>query len=481
MLKFFLSLMIIIVIGGLSSSPLSATQIHSKPITLAEAVALALRHNRTIESAYLNRILEKFDLEVVRDEFWPDLTLSATTTVARQADDETIMGQIGADFALKVPTGGLMGIDITHTILDPWESPDDAFANDLVFSFRQPLLRGRGFDVNMASQLLGERQEQINRLNLKKTLINTLTQVIYAYRSFLLAQHGIKITQLSLARSKKLLEVNQALIKAGRMAQVELIQAQADLANQELGLRENQNTLDKARLNLLQLLDIDKHTLLNPIESITVKPVNLKVETLQQMALKKRPDYLQILLEQENTKTQLLLAENEQLWELDVIARYNLTGTSDDWIESQQRAGRLGKGDYSVQLALRIPFGDKPRERELVAAQVRLRHAGINVQELKENIEIEVMDAVRSIQIKWEQVKLAQRARDLSKQQLDIELEKLKVNRSSNFNMVIFQNNLILAENSEIRAKIDYLNALTNLDALLGTTLERWGVNISSR
>jgi len=47
--------------------------------------------------------------------------------------------------------------------------------------------------------------------------------------------------------------------------------------------------------------------------------------------------------------------------------------------------------------------------------------------------------------------------------------------------MVIFQNNLILAENSEIRAKIDYLNALTNLDALLGTTLERWGVNISSR
>ena len=458
----------------------SQTQMNSKPITLAEAVALALRHNRTIESAYLNRILEKFDLEVIRDEFWPDLTLSATTTAARQTDNETIMGQIGANFAVKVPTGGQLGLDITHTILDPWENSDNAFTNDLVFSFRQPLLRGRGFDVNMASQLLGERQEQVNQLNLKKTLINTLTQVIYAYRNFLLAQHGIKITQLSLARSQKLLEVNQALITAGRMAQVEIIQAQADLANQELGLRENQNTLDKTRLNLLQLLNIDKHTQLNPIEPITVKPVNLKVATLQQMALERRPDYLQALLEQENTKTRLLLAENEQLWELDVIARYNITGTSDDWIESQQRAGRLGKGDYSVQLALRIPFGDKPRERELVAARVRLRHAGINVQEFKDNIEIEILDAVRNIKIKWEQVKLAQRAQDLSKQQLDIELEKLKVGRSNNFQIVTFQNGLIRAENSELRAKIDYLNALTNLDALLSTTLERWGVNIST-
>ncbi|EDN66604.1 Outer membrane efflux protein [Beggiatoa sp. PS] len=333
----------------------------------------------------------------------------------------------------------------------------------------------------MASQLLAERQEQINRLNLTQTLIDTLTQVIYTYRNFLFAQHSIEITRLSLERSQQLLEVNRALIAAGRLAQVELIQAEADLANQELALRENQNSLEQARLDLLQLLDIDKHTLIEAVEPITVKPVNLNISTLQQIALQRHPVYLQTLLEQENTQTRLLLAENEQLWALDVIARYNITGTSDDWLESQVRAGRLGEGDYSVQLALRIPFGDLPRERELVAARVKLRHAGINVQELKDNIEIDLMDAVQNIQIKWEQVKLAQRFRDLSKQQLDIELEKLKAGRpgSNNFQIVSFQNNLIRAENSEIRAKIDYLNALTNLDALLGTTLERWGVNIS--
>jgi outer membrane protein len=451
-----------------------------KSLTLKETVALVLRHNRAIESAYLNRILEKFDLKVAQDEFQPDLTLSATTTAIRQADNETMTGQIGAEFSLKVPTGGQLGLEITQTMIEPWESFDESFANDLVLSFRQPLLRGSGVDVNMASQLIAERQEHKNILTLKQTLIDTLTQTIYTYRSFLLAQRRIDITLLSLARSQKLLEVNRALIAAGRMAEVDIIQAETDLANQELELRNNQNTAEQAQLSLLQLLDIDKHTMIDPIEPITVKPVNLNIAQLQYQALERRTDYLQALLELENAKTRLLLAENQQLWELDVIATYNIGTANDDWLESQIAAGRLQEGDYSVELGLRIPFGDLPRERELVAAQMTLHQANLNVQELKDNIELDILDAVRNIHIKWEQVKLAQRARELSKKQLDIELEKLKAGRLNNFQMVIFQNDLIQAENSEISAKIDYLNALTNLDALLGTTLERWGVNINT-
>ncbi|RKZ78419.1 MAG: TolC family protein [Candidatus Parabeggiatoa sp. nov. 1] len=466
-----LALLVVIVFLVLSRAALPATKPQPKPITLAEAVALALRHNRTIESAYISRVLEKFDLEVVRDEFRPDLILSASTAWTRQQGNEALNTQVGAGLSLKVPTGGQLALDFTQTIIEPWEIPEEGFSSDVVLSFKQPLLRGGGVDVNMASQRLAERQEQANILNLKQTFINIITQVVHAYRRFLLVQRGVEINRLSLIRSKELLEVNKALIAAGRMAQVEIIQAEADLANQELSFHENENALDKARLSLLKLLDIDKHTVIAPVDKIVVKPVTLNLETLQQQALSNRPDYLQVLLARENAQTRLLLAENDQLWELDIVTRYNITGTSDAWMEAQERAGHLGEGDYSVGFALRIPIGDIQRQRGVVAARVKLRHAGIDVHELKENLEIEMLDAVRDISIKWEQVKLAQRARGLSKRQLDIELEKLKVNRSTNFRIVTFQNSLI-------RAKIDYLNALTDLDVLLGATLERWGVNI---
>ena len=72
MFKLLFLLVIGMIIGG-GSSIVLATQTHAKPITLSEAVTLALRHNRTIESAYVNRILEKFDLDVVGHYARPDV------------------------------------------------------------------------------------------------------------------------------------------------------------------------------------------------------------------------------------------------------------------------------------------------------------------------------------------------------------------------------------------------------------------------
>lgn len=477
LLSFFFSILL-----GLSNNSQSTTPPNPevKRMTLAEAVALALRYNRTVESAYLNRLIEKFDLKVAQDKFFPDLYVSTSISQDYHEGESAINNQVGAEAFLKMPTGGQFTLSWLQSAIDPWQAPMNGFGSDLVLSFKQPLLKGGGVDVNRASQVLALRQEQKNLLNLKQTLMSTITQVIHAYRRFLLAQRGIEINRLSLERSRHLLEVNRILIEEGRLARVEIIQAEADLANQELSFRENENALDSTRLELLKLLDIDRHTLIEPVEFLQVEPVNLNIETLIQIVLENQPDYLQALLSHQNAQTNLLLAQNNKLWELDVQARYNITGRSDSWIEAQENAGRLGEGDYSVGLSLRIPFGDYTLEQGVLSAKVAQRQSEIALQELTENLEIAIQDAVRDINMKWEQVKLAQRARELSQQQLEIELEKLKVNRSTNFQIVSFQNSLISAENNEIRTKVSYLNALTDLDLLLGTTLERWGIHIET-
>ncbi|MEK8020535.1 MAG: TolC family protein [Candidatus Parabeggiatoa sp.] len=488
-----LSLLFTILLGlNGDAQPATPPNQEVKRITLAEAVALALRYNRTVETAYLNRLIEKFDLKVAQDKFFPDLSVFSSVSQGHHEGKNALNSQVGAEAFLKIPTGGEFGLSWTQSTIDPWQAPVDSFdrddgfgsnngfGSDLVFSFRQPLLKGGGVDVNRASQVIAMRQEHKNLLNLKETLMTTITQVIHTYRRFLLAQRGIEINRLSLERSRHLLEVNRILIEEGRLARMEIIQAEVDLANQELSFRENENALDSTRLELLKLLDINRHTLIEPIELIQVEPINLNIETLLQIVFENQPDYLQALLSHKNAQTKLLLAKNNKLWELDVQARYNITGRSDSWIEAQENAGRLGEGDYSVELSLRIPFGDYTLPQGVVGAKVALRQSEIALQELKENIAIAIQDAVRDIKMKWEQVKLARRARELSQQQLEIELEKFKVARSSNFQIVSFQNALIRAENNEIRTKVSYLNALTDLDMLLGTTLERWKINIET-
>ena len=77
------------------------------------------------------------------------------------------------------------------------------------------------------------------------------------------------------------------------------------------------------------------------------------------------------------------------------------------------------------------------------------------------------------------QVNLARQARELSGKKLEVERGKLRAGRSSNFQIVTFQNDLAKAQYNELNAVINYMNAQTSLDKTLGTTLATWKVEIN--
>ncbi len=95
---------------------------------------------------------------------------------------------------------------------------------------------------------------------MKSTVSQTVTQIAVAYRELLRAQEQLRIARDALARSQQLMEVNKALIAAGRMAEFEIVQTEADAATQELGVEEAANNLDASRRGLLRLLAFDLNT-----------------------------------------------------------------------------------------------------------------------------------------------------------------------------------------------------------------------------
>ena len=54
------------------------------PISLADAVFIGLRDNRTVKSAYLSRAAEKYDLFVARTRFLPSGVIDASVDRTRQ-------------------------------------------------------------------------------------------------------------------------------------------------------------------------------------------------------------------------------------------------------------------------------------------------------------------------------------------------------------------------------------------------------------
>ncbi len=60
--------------------------------------------------------------------------------------------------------------------------------------------------------------------------------------------------------------------------------------------------------------------------------------------------------------------------------------------------------------------------------------------------------------------------------QLENENTKLMVGRTTNFEVVSYQNQLVQAQLAETSKQISYVQALLILDQLLGTTMETWHV-----
>ncbi len=473
-------LFILLITGGCYTDAIAASaqipdENASTPLSLEEAVWLGIRNNRGVQSAYLQRIGQKFDLYVSEGKFFPKLTLATSYTSNVAAGIKTNSNGLTTTASLSLPTGAVFTASSTSSGSNGSASPSVT-----LLTLTQPLLRNGGIEANMASVRMARLDEQINQLNLRAIISQTVVQIIYAYRELLRAQEQKKIAEATLMRSRELYEVNKALISAGRMAKVEIIQTEAEVANQEFALEEANNQIDASRLALLNLLALEPSSAVvaSALEISTAKGADIAPALA--VALENQPDYLASLLSIERAKINLDYAKNQRLWDVSLVAGQNRVSGDGTAISSlgAGSAGSPGSSSSYAGVQITVPIGDRSLEQAVVHASVELKNQNLRTQDMRQVLEQRIRDAVRNVQTRWRQFELSKKARELTVLKLNIENEKLKVGRSSNFQILAFEGDLRNAENAQLNAQLAYLNALTDLDDRMGKTLDVWQIPI---
>lgn len=444
-------------------------------LSLSDAIYLGLRSNRTIRSAYLDRIAQKFDLRVAEDRFTPKLLLSSRYLAARNQDDHYRQGEISPRTTLLTPYGTRVSLDWNNraTIANTaGRNRNDGASISVI----QPLLRGAGRDVSTAPVSLARLSEQSNRLALKSSVSQSITQIISAYHELLRAQEQLQIARDALARTQRLLEVNRAMISAGRMAAFEIVQTEADVATQELATEEAANQLDSSQLELLRLLALDLRTQVQATDQLQAQRIEVDSNDALLQAQALQPGYLNQLIAVEQARINLLVAHNDRLWDVSLTSGANQVRDR-TWNSGGQDRSRTWESYVGLQVE--IPIGDLSTRQAEVRAQVEVENQDVRLAEARQLLERDVGNAVRNIGTRWRQYEIAQRARDLSRRKLEIEREKLTAGRSSNFQVLSFEADLRDAESARLNALIAYLNAQAQLDDTLGTTLTSWDITLN--
>lgn len=438
-------------------------------LTLDEAVALALRDNRGIRSAYLQRTVQRFDLRVAERAFVPQGGVRVDVAQRRIGGETQGETTIGPAASWRTPLGGT--VDFVWARADPLKSSGLSYETAGV-SLIQPLLRGAGLAVNMAPVRIARLQEEINRLQLEATVSETVSSVIISYRALIQTQEQVRLAEESLGRTKALLETNRALIVAGRMAESDIVQTESGVANQEVAVLQARQQVVSAQLRLLQLLALASRTNVVAIEPMTAAHVEVDLDKAMATAFASRIDLLAQRKSLEQMRQSLIVARNQRLWDVSLVA----TATRDD---GPRFFDQLDETDTTVGLRLNIPIGDLSRRQNWLAAETGMQTAELAFDELKQSVESQVLDAVQSVEASWRQVEAARRARSLSERALEIGQERLRFGRASNFEVLSLQSDLRAADAQALSANIAYLNALTALDQQIGSTLETWRISLN--
>jgi outer membrane protein TolC len=449
----------------------------SIPLTLPEAVFLALRSNRAIRSQYLQRVADRFSLRVAEATFDPRFGVTGGITRSRTNNTNLTQATLGPVVNIAAPTGaqfqfGWLGVQSNVRGASP------SGQGRATFQVIQPLLAGGGVDFAMAPIRIARIQEENSKLQLRSLVADQITQTITGYRTLLQAQEQLRISVEAVRRARELASVNQALFAAGRLAQVELIQAETSIAQQELALLGARNQHEAARLALLTLLAVNQNQKIWAVERPAAESARVDPARALATAAANQPDYLRTLLAVEVNRINLDVARNQRLWDVSLVAGTGLAAQRADLARTLGALAEV-RNDFNIGLQFNIPLGQIAREQPEVNATIALRQSELAIEQARDRLRQAVEDVVRNIDTLRRQAELARRARELAGQQLEAELVKLQAGRSSNFQVVSFQGSLQSAESAELSAVIAYANALTQLDQVLGTTLETWRISLN--
>lgn len=219
-------------------------------IGLADAVRLMLRQdpNLSIEESRLRS--SRGVLLATQGAFDPVVQTSLTEEeVDDPLSESTSRQQSLLTNSLGMTKRFRTGLSIEPTLQLQRTAEDDPAVNvgTVAFTFRQPLLRGRGRTAAAAPELSAERQVSASELDLRQRAAERALAVVSQYWQARAALLNAAILEESEARARELLETTRKLIDADVTPAADLIQVEANVVAKETARIGGERELFEAR------------------------------------------------------------------------------------------------------------------------------------------------------------------------------------------------------------------------------------------
>lgn len=462
-------------------------------LTAQDAVNVALTNNLDIQISRIQPQVDQLSLGALYGAYDPALSTRASHSYFSQPggiesfDGEVfpIPSTITRDDNYSAGVAGVMPWGLTYNLsgsLDnenalgaPREYQADQPGPGI--SLDQPLLKNFWIDntrytISVAKNTL-KTDEEGYRLKVMTVVFN----VKNAYYQLISARENVKVDEEAVALKEQTVSDDKQQVQFGNMRGLDEKQAESEAATAKATLQTALGTL-RVQQNALKTLlarglsDLDGFTLI-PSEALVAVPEHPQHQECWRTGLEKRPEMIQAKLAIEKRHLTIKYDFNQLFPQLDVVGTYG-HNANENTLDAT--LGDIASGNhpyYSYGVTLTVPLGNRTARYTYRADRAGLQALVLTAKQEEWTIVTEIDNDVENVEAYLQNVDLTREARVYAEQALEAGQTELKLGKTTQFQVLQYQDNLTMARSSEITSLVSYNIALEQLALDEGATLER--------
>ena len=477
--------------------------IETLQLTLEDAVRRAVEHNPDLAIVRLDTEVEAARVGQSKGAFAPVFSTMLGRSSNVTPPSNFLLGDRGVavndsfsstGVRQRLPWGAgtwSLSWDTARTTTNnPISSFDPSLQSGFQVAFSQPLLKDRRIDPARQQYIIAKRNEKSSELRFRESVVQTVAEVKQAYWTLKATLANVTVQQRSLELAQELARQNKVRVDAGQTPPLDLVQAEAEVAQRRENLIRANTTAEDAEDGLRRLIMDPADTSfwrmrIAPIEEPTGRASLPDVDAAVAKALNERYDLARAGQDLDNARTNVEFLSNQKLPDVRLETSYRgaglggtqflraggfpgvVTGTRER--SFGDALGQAFTPDYptlSVGLTVSYPIGRSYEDASLARARIERQQAVHRIASLRLQTAETIRQAARQIHSTAERVDAARAGATLAEQRFDAEQRRYEVGLSTTFLVTQAQRDLLQAQVNLLQTTLDYESSLVTFEAV---------------
>ena len=316
------------------------------PLSLQDAITLALQNNNDIDSSRIDVQIAEFNLRAARGVYDPVIgtesyyerrTTPVASTIGGGANGSVTQSDFNNGFTasgFSPYAGGSYSVDFSASRLNTTNQNatlNPQFPSALTLNYTQPLWRGRRFDNNRRTIEIAKKNLSLTDAQFRQRAVEVIAQVEQSYWDLAFALRNLQVQIDAVKQARLQLESNQRMVNKGALAPIEIVAANTQITTFEQNVYTAQEAVTRAENNLKTLMLPDRTAeiwtrALVPVSPVEVEIPRIPLEQAVSEALVNRQEIAQLKTNDEINKINERYYRDQTKPQIDLFGTYTGSG-----------------------------------------------------------------------------------------------------------------------------------------------------------